>query len=498
MIDFMMIRKTEIDDALEVLAICKKASSYENALWKDFETMKAQLLIDIRSGFSYVLLDQDKIQCVFSIVPYIESNEQINGNSDSRPLSCYKLQMLATSKRKSGYEKNCLDFALTDFESLRIEIQSSDTYMLELLRKEKFKEYRIIDPKEGTIVFEKTLTFCNRLLQWYKENKRLLPWRENNNPYHVLLSEVMLQQTRVETVKSYYSKFIHVLPTIHSLAIATEDIYLKLWEGLGYYSRVRNLHKAAIYIEQFHEGIIPQDKESLLKIPGIGEYTANALMAIAFNQKTIAVDGNLFRVFSRLTEYSSSFSEKGKQDCYDYFLPLLTENPSEFNQALMDLGELVCLPNGLPKCDICPLKRYCKSDNNNSVLSYPIPKKKTEKKISHLTVFVIVSDDKVMIEKRNGTGLLASLYQFPNVEKDLNKTQVFEYLSVKGFDIDEISPLKSSKHQFTHLTWLMKGYYVLLKKKKTDALFVSRDELKQKYSIPSAFSFYLNWYMKEK
>lgn len=335
-----------------------------------------------------------------------------------------------------------------------------------------------------------------RLIEWFYHFGRKLPWRENPTPYHVWLSEIMLQQTRVEAVKNYYTRFLASLPNISSLAQCEEDIYLKLWQGLGYYSRVRNLHKGAIKIMADYQGKIPDTQEELLKIPGIGQYTSKAILSITYQKPYVAVDGNLLRIFARLTCYDTDIKTKqAEKACNDFFYPLLGSRPGDFNQALMDLGELVCLPHGQPKCELCPLKKCCKSCQNGNPLSYPITVNKVQKKTIEKTVFVIHYQNRYLLFKRPDKGLLASLYEFYNVEMKFNKEEAIDFLKQKGFAIKKIEDLHECKHVFTHLIWQMKGYDIELEQlsEESDYLFAFKEELQDRYPIPSAFSYFLEY-----
>ena len=198
------------------------------------------------------------------------------------------------------------------------------------------------------------------LSTWYQENKRSLPWRVDKNPYHVWISEIMLQQTRIEAVIPYYQHFINNLPTIHDLACIEEDKLLKLWEGLGYYSRAKNLKKAAQIIESEYQGIFPKNYEEILKLPGIGEYTASAITSICFNQKEVTIDGNVLRVYTRFFNDNSNIDDvKVKKEIRKHLMNLIPNDAGNFNQGMMELGETICLPKGLPKCQECPLNQAC-------------------------------------------------------------------------------------------------------------------------------------------
>jgi len=337
------------------------------------------------------------------------------------------------------------------------------------------------------------MTFENALLHWYEENRRHMPWREDPTPYHVYLSEIMLQQTQVDTVRSYYLRFLKRFPTLKDLAESDEEEVLKLWEGLGYYSRGRNLHKAALAIEKDFKGEVPMAKSDLLSLPGIGEYTSKAIRSIAFHQKEIAVDGNLIRVYSRLDEKKEENLEKMKGFCGGYFLEKLQEgDPSHFNQALMDLGEMVCLPKGLPLCEKCPLKEFCQAAKDGTMLDYPPAKKAKEKREESWTVLVLFSGDEVAIEKRKDEGLLASLYQFPLLEGKKSKDEVLATLKEENVLVDSIESLGETQHVFSHLIWDLQGYRLSLHEKpiKDSLLWVKLSELKKTYAIPSAFAFY--------
>lgn len=333
--------------------------------------------------------------------------------------------------------------------------------------------------------------FVDALCSWYEEHKRDLPWRRTNDPYAVWVSEVMLQQTRVETVIPYFLRFMHAFPTVFDLAGSQEEEYMKLWEGLGYYSRVRNLVEGAKYIIVHHQGILPCSKEELLKVKGIGEYTASAILSIAFKQKEIAVDGNLIRVYARLEKMPIVPNEPSSvKRCRDFFQPFLEEgDPSIFNQALMDLGELVCLPNGAPRCNECPLRDFCKARKEGNALDYPLPKAKANKRVEHRLVLFLIYENKVVIRKRGNNGLLANMYEFPNyliegdsIEKTLQKSSF--YCKTPIF-------LEKKKHIFTHIVYEMEGYVILLEEPPREGILVPMRELKERYTLPNAFSKFL-------
>lgn len=337
------------------------------------------------------------------------------------------------------------------------------------------------------------MSFEHDLIVWYTENRRHMPWREDPLPYHVYLSEIMLQQTQVDTVRSYYERFLKRFPTLRDLSQGSEEDVLKLWEGLGYYSRGRNLHKSALKIVDSFGGEVPSRKEDLLSLPGVGEYTSRAIRSIAFHQKEIAVDGNLIRVYSRLQEDKDDNLESIKKACEAYFLGKLNqEDPSSFNQALMDLGETVCLPKALPLCEKCPLRAYCQSQKDGTMLDYPSSKKAKEKKREEWTVLVVTRADEIALIKRPEQGLLASLYQFPMLEGKLSQSEVSSRLASLGLAVTSIEDIGQKEHVFSHLIWDLQGYRIFLKEKPKSSLWLwaKKKDLKENYPLPSAFAFF--------
>ena len=400
------------------------------------------------------------------------------------------------------------------------------------------------------------------LLRWYDVNRRVLPWREDPAPYHVWLSEIMLQQTRVEAVKGYYDRFLKVLPDIRSLAAADEDTYLKLWEGLGYYSRVRNLHKGAVTVMEEYGGEMPRTSAELIRIPGIGPYTAAAIASIAFGECIPAIDGNLLRVFARLTRYEEDIkTEAAKKAAYEFYLAAMTKLlqldeaaetakaaaakeaastwrpsekegksnddsgadtlcheqkgrniPGDVNQALMDLGATVCLPNAKPLCSECPFAGCCEAHAAGRETEYPLRQEKKERKQEKLTVFLIHDAEKIALRKRPAKGLLAGLYEFPNTPGHLSEKEALQYVQKIGFPPLRIKKLPEAKHIFTHKEWHMTGYEILAdelagyadepggssedKSKKPAAkagsgIFLAEiNEIRDVYSVPSAFAAY--------
>ena len=325
------------------------------------------------------------------------------------------------------------------------------------------------------------------LLLWFYQNKRDLPWRKTVNPYHIWVSEIMLQQTRVEAVKPYYERFLQTLPTVKDLAEADEETILKLWEGLGYYSRVRNMQKAAIQIMQEHDGVFPSDHSKLLKLKGIGPYTAGAVGSIAFHLPVPAVDGNVLRVMSRITADPSDISlQKTKKYWEERITEILpVEHPGDLNQALMELGATVCLPNGVPKCEICPIRKYCEAYRRNTVMLYPVKAEKKARLMEHLNVFFCIYENKIAIGKRSDKGLLSGLWELPNCQRDVAPPIALQELGILKA---EIEPMKSQKHIFTHVEWHMDCYFIKVSKKtSSELLWITKEEVEQNYTLPSAF-----------
>lgn len=338
------------------------------------------------------------------------------------------------------------------------------------------------------------------LLTWYDKGKRILPWRKEPTPYHVWISEIMLQQTRVEAVKPYYDRFIRELPDIASLAGVEEEKLLKLWEGLGYYNRARNLKKAAEIVVSKHDGQMPGTYDELVRLPGIGSYTAGAIASIAFGQAYPAVDGNVLRILSRLRLDDRDVLDARIKKAVeaDLFQVMPKDRPGDFNQALMELGALICVPNGMAKCGQCPLVKQCAAAATDRVSEFPKKKPKKPRSIEEKTILVIRDNDKVALRKRNARGLLAGMYEFPSMDGIQSAKRVIAYLKEMGVAPLRIENLPLSKHIFTHKEWHMSGFYVRLDelermKASEDLIFVTPQEMKDAYPIPSAFAAYTEY-----
>ena len=308
---------------------------------------------------------------------------------------------------------------------------------------------------------EKLKKLPEALLPWYREHKRDLPWRSTREPYHVWLSEIMLQQTRVEAVKGYYARFLEALPSIQALAQCDDDTLHKLWEGLGYYSRVRNLKKAAIRIMEDHGGTFPGEYDAVRALPGIGDYTAGAICSICFDLPTPAVDGNVLRLLSRICEDPTPIDlDPHKKAVRSALKAVYPQEAGEFTQALMELGATLCGPNRKPDCEACPCREFCGSAINNTAESYPVKLPKREKKVEEKTVFVLSCGDKLALRKRPDTGLLAGLWEFPNVAGKLDIPQATQVLQQMGLTVKDIRAQLERSHIFTHIRWEMRGYYL--------------------------------------
>ena len=343
------------------------------------------------------------------------------------------------------------------------------------------------------------------LLDWYDNNARILPWRENPKPYYVWISEIMLQQTRVEAVKVYFERFINTLPDIKSLAYSEEDQLLKLWEGLGYYNRARNLRKAAGIIMEEYGGELPPVYSDLLKLPGIGSYTAGAIASIAFQLPEPAVDGNVFRVMKRVAGSfdditKASVKKELEQDIRE-IIP--KDRPGDFNQAVMELGARICIPNGKPICLQCPIMHLCKAYQNNTEMSIPVKPAKKERKVEDKTVLVLEKHGTFYIRKRQNKGLLAGLYELPALEGKLTAVQLDEYLKSEGYTNYNFYSLGEGKHIFSHIEWHMIGYYVQINEeekvaeekvynadKSLNEVWATKKQINEIYTLPSAFEKY--------
>ena len=337
------------------------------------------------------------------------------------------------------------------------------------------------------------------LVTWYRKNHRQLPWRENPDAYRVWVSEIMLQQTRVEAVKPYYERFLKEFPNVPALADAEEDKLMKMWEGLGYYNRVRNMQKAAKQIVDEYKGEFPKSYDAILRLSGIGNYTAGAISSFAYGIAKPAVDGNVLRVVSRLMASDADIMKASVRTEIEKLLEeVIPEDAAgDFNQGLIELGAIVCVPNGEPKCEACPVAHLCKAKEQGIQTELPVRTKAKARRIERRTVLIFRDSDTIAIRKRPAKGLLAGLYELPNVEGHLTRKAVIEYGKSIGLTPVRVKKLAAAKHIFSHVEWHMIGYEVLVDELEKNCsekmIFAGREEINEKYSIPSAFEAYMEW-----
>ena len=339
------------------------------------------------------------------------------------------------------------------------------------------------------------------LLSWYDGHARALPWREDCCPYKVWVSEIMLQQTRVEAVRPYFERFLKALPDVRKLAECPEDELLKLWEGLGYYNRARNMQRAARMIVEQHAGAFPADYEALLALPGIGRYTAGAIASIAFGVCMPAVDGNVLRVISRVRASDGDIQKQSVRMAMEQQIKEIIppKRAGDFNQALIELGAIVCVPNGKARCEECPLSFCCKAKEKEAVEEYPKKATKKERRKERRTVFVVREGDRVAIRKRPPRGLLAGLYELPNLEGHLTEQETLEQIRKWGLSPIRILPLAGAKHIFSHVEWHMTGYAVSVEETENmtedsgGLFFIEAGETQKRYPVPAAFAAYAQY-----
>ncbi len=326
------------------------------------------------------------------------------------------------------------------------------------------------------------------LLPWYRENKRDLPWRRDREPYHIWLSEIMLQQTRVEAVKGYYDRFLSVLPDVRSLAACDDDVLHKLWEGLGYYSRVRNLKKAAQQIVHAHNGVFPKTHAEVLALPGIGDYTAGAVCSIAYGMPTPAVDGNVLRVAARLRDDPSPIDLPATKKAVTALLAeIYPKEAGDFTQALMELGATLCGPNRKPDCSSCPCREICLGYAHGTAEALPVKSPKKEKRQEDRTVFILRCGDRYALQKRPNQGLLAGLWQFPNLPRHLSTAEALAEAEAMGLRPRDIDKEIVRKHIFTHIIWNMKGIYLEVADTAGDFQWFTEAQINTQAALPTAF-----------
>lgn len=330
------------------------------------------------------------------------------------------------------------------------------------------------------------------LLPWFSAHRRDLPWRADREPYHIWLSEIMLQQTRVEAVRGYYARFLSVCPDIKHLAEASPDVLNKLWEGLGYYSRVRNLQAAAKEIMSTYQGNFPTTYEEIRRLKGIGDYTAGAICSICFEQPTPAVDGNVLRVIMRLTGDSRPIGEeKTKAAVREALRPVYPKGHcGDFTQALMELGATVCAPNGAPACADCPLNSLCKAKGGDWK-QLPVKAEKRPRRVEKKTVFVLECDGRLAVCRRKSTGLLAGLWELPNVDGSLSAEAALRQAEVWGVHPADILRTAERIHLFTHIEWQMTGIFLRCRTQVPEFVWADREQLYTSVALPTAFRIFL-------
>ena len=333
---------------------------------------------------------------------------------------------------------------------------------------------------------KQTLAFIPApLLAWYRANKRDLPWRGNPTPYQVWVSEIMLQQTRVEAVKEYYTRFINALPTVQDLAECEEEKLLKLWEGLGYYSRVRNMQKAAKTLTAYYDGIFPKRLDELVSLPGIGEYTAGAIASIAYKQPCAAVDGNVLRVVSRLladnTPISNLAYRRRIAQALTAVYPSEGETCAEFTQSIFELGALICKPQN-PSCLHCPLSRLCQAHKQGTQNAYPVKEEKRAKREENVYVFLMQTPHGFCLRRRE-SGVLKGMNEFPSVvSQGESVTHALQSLDVTQYQEIARRPFT---HIFTHIRWNIICVWIQTETAPFDTYTL--EEIKESISLPTAF-----------
>lgn len=352
----------------------------------------------------------------------------------------------------------------------------------------------MLDGKEGIELEDREVLaqLPKLLLRWYDGSARVLPWRENPTPYRVWVSEIMLQQTRVEAVKPYYERFLSAFPTVEDLAKAPVDRVLKMWEGLGYYNRVRNLQKGAQMVMERYGGQVPASFEELRSLPGIGDYTAGAIASIAFQIPVPAVDGNVLRVISRvLCRRDNILDPKVKGRMEKEIREILPKRVGDFNQSLMELGAMVCLPGGPPKCLLCPLGKICQGYAQGVAQELPVKTKPKPRKKEERTLFLLLSKEgRLALWKRPEKGLLAGLWELPGTEGKLTREQGEAFLGERGLKVGTLSPGPKAKHIFSHVEWHMTCWVGENMEEAPGFTWVTGQELRESCTLPSAFKGY--------
>ena len=328
------------------------------------------------------------------------------------------------------------------------------------------------------------------LVAWYRENARPLPWREEPTPYHVWISEIMLQQTRIEAVIPYYRRFLEAFPTVRALSEADDGVLMKHWEGLGYYSRARNLKRAAVLLVEAYGGELPRTAEALRALPGVGPYTAGAIASLAFGEPAPAVDGNVLRVLARLTaDHRNVLLDSVKKEAEASLREIYPRgaDAAALTAGLMELGEVACIPNGAPRCEICPLASLCEAKRQGLCDEIPYRAKRPPRTVECRTVLLLEHAGRVGLSLRPPEGLLGGLWEFPSADGHLTEAEVEERLALWGLSPLGMEKGPEAKHIFTHREWRMTSFRVTLADEGGGLTFVTREELRRAYALPSAF-----------
>ena len=332
-----------------------------------------------------------------------------------------------------------------------------------------------------------------RLVPWCREQRRDLPWRRSPTPYQVWISEIMLQQTRIEAVIPYYERFLAELPDPAALAAVPEERLLKLWEGLGYYSRARNLKKAAVMLMEQYGGRLPSSAAELRKLPGIGDYTAGAIASIACGEPEPAVDGNVLRVVMRLTACGDDvLSQKTRSRVTEELRRIYPSGEAAgfLTEGLMELGETLCLPNGEPRCALCPLGDLCLAHRGGRESEFPTRSPKRERRAETLTVLLLRCGGRYALRRRGSKGLLAGMWEFPHLPGRLTEAELRAALAERGLSAGEIRPCGESTHVFTHIEWHMTGYFADISRESGEFVWKTPDEIRTGFAVPTAFRAY--------
>ncbi len=342
------------------------------------------------------------------------------------------------------------------------------------------------------------------LVEWFRENKRDLPWRHRMDAYRVWISEIMLQQTRVEAVKPYYERFLRELPDVRALSEVSEDRLLKLWEGLGYYNRARNLKQAACQIMEEYGGQFPDTYEEIRSLKGIGSYTAGAISSFVYGLRKPAVDGNVLRVVTRITADEGDITKAATKSRIEAEVEevIPVGAAGDFNQSLIELGAVVCLPNGEPRCSQCPVQTLCLAHARGQEKEFPVKARTKARKTEKRTVLIFRDEEKTAVRKRPDKGILAGMYEFPNMPGYMSRKEVIEYGRDLGLTPVRIRNLGKAKHVFSHVEWHMTGYEILVDELEREMgtseeagnngiIFADISEIRSHYAIPSAFEAYM-------